>query len=304
SFNPEEIATMLVEYEKDYNTGMNIGEMSEEIYSYTSGYPFLVSKLCKTIDERLEKNWSLDGIQEAIKIMLDEKNTLFDDLIKNLENNGELYKIIYSVLVESKELDYNRANPTIDKAVMYGIINDKNKKIKIHNKIFEIYIYNYMVSKIETSRINISDYNFRYNYINEKTGDLEIEEILQGFQKFIKENYSNKDERFYESQGRLLLIAFVKPIINGTGFYFIEPQISYEKRMDMVITYNKKKYILEFKRWRGEKYHEAGLEQLKDYLESQSLREGYLVVFNFNKGKEYTKEWVDVGGKKIYEVIV
>jgi len=47
------IEGMLADYETDYNTGMDIREMAALIYDYTSGYPFLVSRLCKYIDEKI-----------------------------------------------------------------------------------------------------------------------------------------------------------------------------------------------------------------------------------------------------------
>ncbi|MDE7479455.1 MAG: ATP-binding protein, partial [Lachnospiraceae bacterium] len=43
SFSVDEIADMLGEYEADHQTGMDMQEMAEEIYAYTSGYPVLVS---------------------------------------------------------------------------------------------------------------------------------------------------------------------------------------------------------------------------------------------------------------------
>ena len=46
SFDPDDIAAMLKEYEKDYHTGMDIDGVSHLIYEYTSGYPYLVSRLC------------------------------------------------------------------------------------------------------------------------------------------------------------------------------------------------------------------------------------------------------------------
>ena len=39
------IQEMLLEYEQDYDTGMDIHEMTEFLFSYTSGYPFLVSRI-------------------------------------------------------------------------------------------------------------------------------------------------------------------------------------------------------------------------------------------------------------------
>ncbi len=65
SFSPEEIATMLAAYEQDHHSGMSIPGISEEIYTYTNGYPFLVSKICKCIDESLAKNWTREGVQAA-----------------------------------------------------------------------------------------------------------------------------------------------------------------------------------------------------------------------------------------------
>ena len=120
----------------------------------------------------------------------------------------------------------------------------------ISNKIFEEIIYSYMISKIRTAAKNMSLYNIKSNFIKEN-GELNIEKVLTRFQQFMKEQYSSKDEEFLEHHGRLLFLAFIKPIINGVGFDFKEVQISEEKRLDLVITYNNFKYIIEMKIWRG-----------------------------------------------------
>jgi hypothetical protein len=69
---------------------MDVASISEEIHSYTDGYPFLVSRICQCIDVELGKDWTSGGIRNAVTILLTEKNTLFDDISKNLENNKEL----------------------------------------------------------------------------------------------------------------------------------------------------------------------------------------------------------------------
>lgn len=69
-------------------------KIAELIYEYTSGYPYLVSKICKLIDERCDQNWTKQGVLEAIKILLKETNTLFDDLRKKITDYKEL-KICY-----------------------------------------------------------------------------------------------------------------------------------------------------------------------------------------------------------------
>jgi hypothetical protein len=311
TFSPKEISTMLISYEKYMHnakeisylhSSMNIEEMSQLIYDYTSGYPFLVSKLCKVIEEDLNKAWNEEGLKKAVNIILNEKNTLFDDLIKNIEGDKNLYNTVYDIVVEGKNIVYNI--DAHEKGIMFSILDKSNAgKLKLHNKIFELRIYNYMLAKREMEKGTLLTYEYRTNFIDEN-GDLKIEVILKKFQQLMRVEYREKDKKFIEREGRLIFLAFIKPIINGTGFYFVEPETRQDNRMDVVITYNKKQYIIELKIWNGESYKEKGIEQLCKYLEVQCEDTGYMIIFNFNKNKEYTNKWIDIDSKTIYEVIV
>ncbi|WP_271808433.1 AAA family ATPase [Clostridium beijerinckii] len=307
SFSPKEIATMLNEYAIENSLYMDIDKLSEEIHFFTDGYPFLVSRLCQIVDEKIyeldKRPWVSEDIQKAVKIILEEKNTLFDSLIKNLENNKELYDYIEDIIVNGNDKGFNSYNPIIEIGSTYGYFKNKNGKVSISNKIFGEIIYNYMISKLENNYNNIEEYNFKEAFIK-KDGGLNIEKILKRFQHFMKEQYSSKDNDFIEHHGRLLFLAFIKPIINGTGFDFKEVQVSEEKRLDVVITYNNFKYIIEMKIWRGLKYHEKGIEQLCDYLNIHDLNVGYLLVFDFNKNKEFKEERSNINGKDIFQVYV
>jgi len=303
SFNPREIGTMLIDYEADAKTGMNIKEMSEKIYMYTNGYPFLVSKLCKVIDEKLNRDFTGKGIEEAIKITLGNSNTLFDDIIKNIENNREFYDFIEKVTLGNDKVDYVHTNKMVSIGKMYGIIREKNKKVEIDNKIFEILIYNHMIANREIKKGVVLTYEFRTKFIDDN-GNLDMELVLSKFQELMKAEYRKIDEKFVEREGRLIFLAFLKPIINGTGFYFVESETRESNRMDIVVTYNMKKYVIELKIWRGGQYEQEGREQLCGYLEAQNLDKGYMVFYNFNKGKEYVKDSIMVEGKEIFEIIV
>lgn len=122
----------------------------------------------------------------------------------------------------------------------------------------------------------------------------------------MKKEYSQRDQKFLERHGRLIFLAFLKPIIKGKGYDFKEAQASEEKRMDVIVTYERKKFIMELKIWRGQKEHEKGIAQLTDYLESQGLSTGYLVIFDFNRktGKVYKKKRIALKGKDIFAVWV
>ena len=80
SFSADQIAGMLEEYEADYHTGMDIRAIAEEIYAYTSGYPVLVSLICRRIDEKMigaGGTWSHEGIEKAVKTILMDSEPYF-----------------------------------------------------------------------------------------------------------------------------------------------------------------------------------------------------------------------------------
>ncbi|MBZ9637230.1 GxxExxY protein [Clostridium sp. FP1] len=306
SFSEVEIGTMLKTYTDENNLVLDVELLSTEIYKFTSGYPFLVSRICQIVDEDLlskhKRAWRVPDIQKAVKLLLEDKNTLFDDLIKSLENNSELYDYMYNILVSGLPTTYNINNPIIDLGHMFGyLVKDKNNNIAVANQILKEVIYSYMISKTDTR--TISKYNFKGNFIK-KDNTLDMEKVLLRFQQFMKENYSSKDIDFLERQGVLLFLSFIKPIINGVGFDYKEVQISEERRLDIVIQYNKCKYVIETKIWHGERAHKNGLNQLKNYLEIEGLSKGYLLIFNFNENKQYNHSEYYVEDKNIFEVVV
>jgi len=302
TFHPEEIAQMLTDYENDVHTGMNIKAVSEEIYKYTFGYPFLVSKLCKVIDEELGQNWTVDGVQTATKQTILEKNTLFTSMTKNLENSPELKRFIYAISILGDTVTYDANNPVMDYATMFSIIKyDERRKVRIHNIIFEEVLNNYFIA--EQSIADMGKLRYEFNYIHD--GQLDMEKVLTRFADLMHEEYRESTVPFLEREGRLLFLTFLKPIINGTGFYYVEPQTRNNNRMDLVVTYGRKEFVIELKIWRGEKYEERGRDQLAEYLATRKLEEGYLVTFDFSKHKMAIEpHWAEHDGKKIFEVTI
>ncbi|MDY4077277.1 MAG: AAA family ATPase [Clostridium sp.] len=300
SLSEKGIENMLKEYKNDKNLNFDTSKAAEFIYFYTSGYPFLVSRICQIIDEVLNVVWNEETMIKAVKLLLKEKNTLFDDVIKNMENNKDLREYIFDIVFNGEEKEFNIDNPLIDLGVTFGYFKQEDEKVKISNRLLEQRLYNYFITKLKIK--NVAGYNIKSDFI--EGNGLNIEKILLRFQQFMKEQYSSEDSKFIERQGRLIFLAFIKPIINGVGFDFKEVQISEEKRLDVVIVYNNNKYIIELKIWRGEKYHQRGLQQLADYLDINEQNKGYLLIFNFNKDKEYKKEVINKAGKEIIEVFV
>ncbi|MCB0599105.1 MAG: AAA-like domain-containing protein [Lewinellaceae bacterium] len=308
SFSPQEIEPMLADYAKDKGIEMATAAIAEKIYYYTSGYPYLVSKICKVADEELlprkgQQSWDIGLIDEAFKYLVDEAytTTLFDDMAKNLENNPGLYNLVFEVSFNGKRLPFNILNPDINLGSLYGILVNDQGMCRIHNRIFEQKIYSYMLSKQSRKQYLLSGMLASRFYSDDV---LYLKNVLLGFQQFMKENYSKKDTIFLEREGRLLFLSFLKPIINGKGFDFKEPNVAEERRMNVVVTFAAQRYVVELKRWEGEAYHQKGLQQLSDYLDTYSLKEGFLLIFDFRKEKEYKEELIQYKDKQIFAVWV
>ena len=164
SFSREEIAGMLDEYEKDYHTGMDVELLAGLIREYTSGYPFLVSRICQLLDEEIsvkkeygskKSAWTKKGFLEAVRILLSEKNMLFESLREKLESYQELNSMLYSLLFTGKAIVYNYYETSINIATMFGFVKNENGVLAVSNRIFETWLYNLYLSSAEMQKNTI-----------------------------------------------------------------------------------------------------------------------------------------------------
>jgi len=299
SLDNQEIASMLIDYSTDKKVEMDIEIISKRIYYYTSGYPFLVSKICKDIDEKIlptkdELTWKLKDVDDAVKELIEENNTNFDSLIKNLEHNKDLYDLVKNILLGSYSYKFVINNPTINLGYIYGVFEkDENRRIKIHNKIYEEVITDYLASITQQHNLDngVSKDVVKSSFLK-PNGKLNIERVLLKFQEVIKEKYSKSDilksDEFLEKDLRLLFLVFLKPILNGVGFCFKEVETSEEKRLDIVILFEDEKFIVELKIWRGQEYHLQGIERLKDYMRRESAQNSYMLIMDKTRHKEFS----------------
>jgi hypothetical protein len=313
SFSVTEIAGMLTEYENDYKTGMGIYEISKLIYDYTSGYPFLVSRICKLMDERVVKIerfsnksmvWTRTGFLEATKILLSESNTLFESLINKVNDYPELEKILREILFQGKETIYVIGIQSIEIALMFGFVKKIENRIEIANRVFEILLYNlFLASPIEQQN---SIYNEALKEKNQfiKSGRLDMKLVLERFVIHFDSLYGDREQKFLEEDGRRYFLLYLRPIINGVGNYYIEAQTRNMERTDVVVDYLGEQFVIEMKIWHGNTYHTRGEEQLSEYLDHYHLKKGYMLSFNFNKKKEIGVKEIALGDKILVEAIV
>ncbi|MBQ7563939.1 MAG: AAA-like domain-containing protein [Lachnospiraceae bacterium] len=299
------IVGMLTEYEKDHGTGMDVEAMAKLLRDYTSGYPFLVSRLCMLMDQEKEADsWTMPGFQRAVKHILTEQNTLFDDMIKKLRQFPKMRDILYEILYTGKRITFNTDDGPLNIAAMFGYIYDKNGAVAISNRIMGMRMYNLFDSEFSTSESGVYTAGSIEKSQFIKDGTLDMSHILERFIVHYSEIYGNRDEQFHEKEGRKYFLFYLKPIINGTGNYYVEAETLDEDRMDVVVDYLGQQYVVELKIWRGKAYHEKGEKQLVGYLESLHLTKGYMLTFNFNQKKIPGMKEVTLDGKTIFEAVV
>ena len=306
SFSACEIAGMLSSYEADHKTGMIISEIAEEIYSFTSGYPFLVSRICQYIHEKLEKDWTKAGVLEAVRLITEEPqpNTLFDDLFKNIRNHQALSDFLYEILMAKEIYTFSQGDEVIEQGLRYAFIRIVDREIHIHNRIFEIIITSYFITKEKREGKKLVKNRIDPDVVN---GDrFNIELFFERFNAFYQRHYADKDISFLEREATFLFVFFLQPYLNGKGFQYPgpHPNAATEKRLDVVFTYGNEEFIIEFKIWHGEVYRQKAHKQLIDYLNKRGADKGYLLTFDFRKKKEVKQEWIQVDGKSILEIQV
>jgi hypothetical protein len=302
SFSSEDISTMLIDYENDYHTNMDINKISHIIYDYTSGYPFLVSKICKVIDEQLNKDFTYNGVINAVKIIVSSQNTLFDDMLKQLDMFEELNHLIESILFNGYQYAYVLSNKIINIGTMFGFIKNYNNIVAVSNRIFEIYLYNYYLSNSQTNKLYTTASSEQKQFINNDKLDMKL--ILEKFVSHFNEIYNDKDMKFIEEYGRKLFLLYLRPIINGIGNYYVEARTRDNTKTDIVVDYLGEQYIIELKIWRGNSYNERGEQQLIEYLNYFHKAIGYLVSFNFNKNKISEVKEININNKTIIEAVI
>jgi hypothetical protein len=150
SLSVSQIESMLSDYEADHGIGFDVAGFSRLLRERTSGYPFLVSSICKLIDRKLAGSdkfpdkkaaWSYEGFLEAKRMLLADKKGLFESLKKQLEDDPELRLLIKAILFSGKEISEAEAAKPAEAAILHGFIKvGGNGLIQVSNMIFEEFL--------------------------------------------------------------------------------------------------------------------------------------------------------------------
>ena len=312
SLSESGIKGMLDEYESDHHTGMNTTLIAQKIRAYTNGYPFFVSRICQIIDTKLVPHpfqnlsdaWTEYGVDEAVKRILSEDNTFFDSVMGKLENMPELKTQLRNILLRGETIAHLPDDEEQKLLRMYGFIVNQHNTVAVANRIFEMRLYHFFIGESRKNDDLKQSAAANKSIFITDDGWMDVPKIMEHFIREHNRIHGNDTERFLEAEGRERFLTYLAPIINGTGTYSIEEQTRDHKRMDVVIHYLGRRYIIELKIWHGERYNADGEKQISEYLDHFDLHTGYMLSFNFNKKKDPGVERVQVGEKVLFEGIV
>lgn len=189
SFSKEDIISMLSEYEEDYQWGIDLSVAADLIY---------------------------DGILEAVKILVKESSTLFDDIRKKLDDFPSLRNILEEILFKGSQMPYNRYNQVMDIGIMFGFLREENHVVAIANRIFEIFFYNLFISEqaLQSAIYQKGDED-KKKFL--KNGKLDMDLVLEKFVEHFTEIYGDDNSKFVEENGRRLFLLYLKPIMEKSN---------------------------------------------------------------------------------------
>ena len=278
-FSLKNVRDLYAQYSEETNQPFT-EEAVKKVYEETSGQPWLVNRLGTILIVNV-KHGTVEPIDEkdvekAIQLLLNEKNNHFD----NLYEKAKLYKETFVEIVFD-HVGYYPDDEDQSWLEQYGLIKNKDGHAVVANNIYRTrYIKTFFREAKALQEISIVEYTLPGNR-------LDIERILVNFNQYIAQigvRAFYQEDKPYEKTGHFLLTAWLYPFSKeGEGELRYEV-LSGLGRMDILLTFKGRKYIIETKVNRYDDITvilEEGITQVSGkYLASEGASVGYLVIFD------------------------
>jgi hypothetical protein len=280
------------------------------IFEQTNGQPWLVNAIARECVEKICKDdYTIPITQEmaetAINELILKRPTHFDSLMERLKE-PRVRRVIQPLILGEDIADKTSDDYLYTRDL--GLIKEAGGGIvEPANQIYaEVIIRMLSYSPQENLKMERPDDNLPKYIAN---GKIDINVLLNEFQDFWRENseiwvkrYKEDLYQYDEAAPHLVFQAFLQRIINGGGQIIREMALG-TRRADICIVYGLQKYPIELKILRDKKSVPEGLVQLSKYMDKCGVKEGWLVVFDREAGRNwdeklYARE-VDETGRKI-----
>jgi len=273
------------------------------MHEKTAGQPFLVNRLAQILTEELDipktEVIRVEHFHQAYSRLLNENNTHFDTLLKNIESGPEFREVLMDIISSEEGIRFNRRNKIIRELVTYGIVKEENGMCIIDNPTYQSVIidaFNPLRNRFDYLPPDKSFTEFV------TSGKIQMESLLENFCNFIERTGYRVLEATpspREFVGQYLLLGYFDVFVRQIGASIYPEVPTGRGRMDIILIHGREKYIIETKLWYDEKYYQKGKKQLTAYLQHEQVSEGYYVVFDYSEDGKGRKEKETIEQKTI-----
>ncbi len=298
-FNLKNVRDLYAQYTQETNQ-LFTEEAVEKVCEETAGQPWLVNRLgtILTVDIKPETTEPIteEDVEKAIKVLLKERNSHFDNLLEK----ARFYKETFVEIIFNG-VEYNPDDQDQSWLEQYGLINEKDDMATVANPIYRRRFLNAFFRESRAIVDVALESYFRPD------GLLNMEAILSDFEEYVIRigvNAFYQGQKPYERTGQFLLTAWLYQFVEGGNGELRYEVSSGLGRMDILLTYQGHKYIFETKvnRSHGDQILYKAIDQLcGKYLLTEQVDEGYVVTFDLKTkvGELCSPQRHAVGGKEV-----
>ncbi len=313
SFTLEQVHELLGQYTDEVGQ-VFVPEVIAAIHKQTAGQPLLVNRFAQILTEELDLPKSepitMAHFSEAHAQLLEEDNVNFTHLLTNIRKDPRFENLLMRIMARDDGVDFNLRSDIISELATYGVIaRGADGMCEIVNPIYLYCIlqaFKAVVNGLEDEYLHEDSREGFLDYLT-PIGQIDMGALLDNFRDFIARagfKILEVPDTPKESVGRHLLLAYLDQFVKVIGgFMHIEVQTG-RGRMDVIITYNQRKYIVETKIWRGDNRYQAGKEQLAAYFRYESLTEGHYIVFDHRQAPKPRVETETIEGLTIRSYVI
>ncbi|MDE0634985.1 MAG: AAA-like domain-containing protein [Candidatus Poribacteria bacterium] len=313
NFTPEQVQELLGQYMDEVGQSFAL-EVITSIHKQTAGQPVLVNRFAQILTEELDipktESITLAHFSKAHAQLLEEDNTNFTHLLTNIRRDPRFEKLLMRIMEREDGVDFNLRSDVISELATYGVIaRGVDGMCEIVNPIYLYCIlqaFKAVVNGLEDEYLSEGNSEGFLGYLT-PAGHIDMQPLLDNFRDFITRvgfRILQVPDTPQESVGRHLLLAYLDQFVKIIGgFMHIEVQTG-RGRMDIIITHNQQKYIVETKIWRGDNRYQAGKKQLAVYLNTEGVKTGYYIVFDHRENPEPRVETETIAGLTIRSYVI
>ena len=295
NFTSEQVEELLSQYTEEVGQAFD-PEVVASIHKQTAGQPVLVNRLAQILTEEMDipktETITMAHWMAAHTQLLHSRNTNIEHLTTNIRKDPRFEKILMRITAFDEGVLFNLHDEIINELATYGVISKGADGLcDIANPIYLYAIlqaFKPTVNGLEEEYFPEGNLTGFRAYLTD-TGQIAMEPLLDNFRDFIARagfRILQVPQTPQESVGRHLLLTYLDQFVQTVGGnMYLEVQTG-RGRIDILITHNRRKYIVETKIWRGPARYQAGKQQLATYLKSEGAAGGYYVVFDHRASAE------------------